>query len=284
VHGCLSRAADGHTLALITSGAPSPDRGVRLLATAAPGSSLLAGSRLVLPTPTGPENSSGNYWRQVLISADGQVIIAVTQVEAHHASGRMPGVTQKLLTFSATTGTLLRELNHLLVHGGYEHVPWASPSGQLLIVTGTQPGPTVGTFNLGHSAGTLSQGRFTPSPGPPAPSQPPGSTKPSAQPHRTGVYLAPPGHPVAIRLTDRECPPSRYVRIAGSGQRARSAVLCRHATSCACPRRRADRKDLALPDGRPADARRRASRIEGSHRRFSLVVCSGARRTPDRSG
>jgi hypothetical protein len=164
VHGCLSWAADGHTLALISSGAPSPDRGVRLLDTAAPGSSLLASSRLVLPTPAGPENSSGNYWRQVLISAGSQVIIAVIQVEAHHASGRMPGVTQKLVTFSATTGTLLRELNHLPVHSGYEHVPWASPSGQLLIVTGTQPGPAIGSFNLGHSAGTLSQGRFTPIP------------------------------------------------------------------------------------------------------------------------
>ena len=141
VHGCLSWAADGHTLALISSGAPSPDRGVRLLDTAAPGSSLLASSRLVLATPAGPENSSGNYWRQVLISAGGQVIIVVIQVEAHHASGRMPGVTQKLVTFSATTGTLLRELNHLPVHGGYEHVPWASPSGQLLIVTGTSPAP-----------------------------------------------------------------------------------------------------------------------------------------------
>ena len=161
VHGCLSWAADGHTLALITSGAP-PDRGVRLLDTAAPGSSLLAASRLVLPTPAGPVNLSGNYWRQVLISADGQVIIAVTQIGAHHPSGRVPGVTQKLVTFSASTGTLLRELNHLPVHGGYEHVAWASPSGQLLIVTGTQPGPTIGSFNLGHSAGTLSQGRFTP--------------------------------------------------------------------------------------------------------------------------
>jgi hypothetical protein len=58
---------------------------------------------------------------------------------------------------------------------------------------------------------------------PAGPSQPPGNAKPSAQPHRTGVDLAPPGHPVAIRLTDREWP-SRYVRIAGSSQRARSAV------------------------------------------------------------
>ena len=41
----------------------------------------------------------------------------------------MPGVTQKLVTFSATTGTLLRELNHLPVNGGYEHVPWRNGRG-----------------------------------------------------------------------------------------------------------------------------------------------------------
>jgi hypothetical protein len=160
VYGSLSWAADGQTLALISAGGP-PDSGVRLLDTASPGSSLLANSRLVLPTPTGPANWSGNYWRQVMISADGQTIIAVIQVDPQDATGRMAGVTQKLVTFSASTGELLRTLNHIPVHGGYQQVLWASPSAQLLIVSGTRPGPTVGSFNLGHSAGTLSQGRFT---------------------------------------------------------------------------------------------------------------------------
>jgi hypothetical protein len=71
-----------------------------------------------------------------------------------HCSGRV----------SASTGKLLRTLNHIPVHGGYQQVLWASSSAQLLIVSGTQPGPTVGSFNLGHSAGTLSDGRFTPVP------------------------------------------------------------------------------------------------------------------------
>jgi len=162
-YGSLSWAADGQTLALISSGG-RPDSGVRLLDTAAPGSSLLANSRLVLPTPTGPANWSGNYWRQVMICADGQVIIAVLQVDAQGTGGRTGGVSQQLVTFSASTGTLLRTLNHIPVHGGYQQVLWASPSGQLLIVSGTQPGPTVGSFNLGHSAGTLSDGGFTPIP------------------------------------------------------------------------------------------------------------------------
>lgn len=163
VHGSLSWTADGRTLALITSGGP-PDSGVRLLDTAAPGSSLLASSRLVVPTPTDPANWSDNYWRQAMISADGQVIIAVIQIDTQDATQQMGGISQKLVTFSADTGTLLRTLNHILARGGYQQVLWASPSAQLLIVSGTQPGPTVGSFNLGHSAGILGGGRFTPIP------------------------------------------------------------------------------------------------------------------------
>jgi hypothetical protein len=103
-------------------------------------------------------------WRRVMISTDGQTIIAVIRVEAQHASGHTGGVTQKLLTFSASAGALLRTLNHIPVHGGYQQVLWASPSAQLPIINGTQPGLIVGSFNLGHSAGTHSDGRFTPIP------------------------------------------------------------------------------------------------------------------------
>ncbi len=121
VHGSLSWTADGRTLALIRSGGP-PDSGVRLLDTAAPGSSLLASSRLVVPTPTDPANWSDNYWRQAMISADGQVIIAVIQIDTKDATQQMGGISQKLVTFSAETGTLLRTLNHILARGGYQQV------------------------------------------------------------------------------------------------------------------------------------------------------------------
>ena len=156
-YGSLSWAADGRTLALICSG-------VRLLDSDAAGSDLLANSRLVLPTPTGPVNYTGNYWRQVMVSADGQTIIAVLQIKAPDVRGRRAAVTQKLATFSARTGELLRTLDWIPVHNGYQHVLWASPSAQLLIVSGTEPGPTVGSFNLGHNAGTFRHGHFTPIP------------------------------------------------------------------------------------------------------------------------
>ncbi len=105
MHGSLSWAADGRTLALTSFGAQSLENGVRLLNTAAPGDSLLTNSRLVLPTPAGPADPTGNYWRQVMISPDGQTIIAVLQIHAHDTSGRMGDVIQKLVTFSASTGT-----------------------------------------------------------------------------------------------------------------------------------------------------------------------------------
>ena len=94
-------------------------------------------------------------------SADGQTIIAVLQIEGHDATGHMAGVTQQLVTFSARTGEFLHTLNSIPVRGGYQQILWASPSGQLLIISGTEPGPTIGTFNLGHNAGTYRQGRYT---------------------------------------------------------------------------------------------------------------------------
>jgi hypothetical protein len=164
MHGSLSWTADGRTLALLSSGAEPLESGVRLLDTTAPGDGLLASSRLVLPTPTGPVNPTGNYWRQVMISPDGQTIIAVLQVHAHDASGRVGHASQKLVTFSASTGTLLRTLNSIPVHGEYQKVLWASPSARRLIVNGTQPGPTAGPRSLGYNAGILSHERFTPIP------------------------------------------------------------------------------------------------------------------------
>lgn len=152
--GSLSWAADGQTLALLAGS------GVRLLDTTAPGPSLLANSHPVLATPESPYP----YWRQVMITPDGQALVVVIQVAELDARGHLADVTQQLLIFSASTGELLRTLNHLPVHRGYQHVLWVGRSGQDLIVSGTQPGATVGTFNLGPTAGVLSHGRFTPIP------------------------------------------------------------------------------------------------------------------------
>jgi hypothetical protein len=150
----LSWAGDGRTLAFAGSGTS-----VRLLDTAAASSSLLASSRLAVSAPPGNPLSG---WGQVMITPDGQTILAVTGI----VSGTQPGAArQELVAFSARTGQLLHVLNRIPVYGNSERVLWASPSGQALIVSGTRPGATVdGSVNIGATAGVLRQGHFTPIP------------------------------------------------------------------------------------------------------------------------
>ena len=99
-----------------------------------------------------------------MITPDGQAIIAVIEIVTEGTNGHISSVRQELATFSARTGKLLHVLNRIPVYDNYEQVLWASPSGQVLIVSGTQPGATVGAFNTGATAGVLRQGRFTPIP------------------------------------------------------------------------------------------------------------------------
>jgi hypothetical protein len=147
----LSWARDERTLAFVSAGTQ-----VRLLDTAAAGS-LPASSRLVVSAPPG---DLAPYWEQVMITPDGQTIIAVIQEDTEGNT-----VRQELVTFSARTGKLLHVLNQIPTYGDNpEQVLWASPSGQALIVSGTQPGATVAYPNLGATADVLSQGRFAPIP------------------------------------------------------------------------------------------------------------------------
>lgn len=154
----LSWAQDGRTLAFVLAGTS-----VRLLDTAAASSSLLASSRLVVSAPGG---NVYPYWQQVMITGDGQTIIAVIEIVAEGKNGHVSSVRQELVTFSARTGKLLHVLNRIPDYGNdnREQVLWASPAGQVLIVSGTQPGTTVGSLGTGATAGVLSHGHFTPIP------------------------------------------------------------------------------------------------------------------------
>lgn len=153
----LSWAQDDRTLAFVLAGTQ-----VRLLDTAAASSSL-ASSRLAVSLPAG---DSSPYWQQVMITGDGQTIIAVIGIVAEGKNGHGSGVRQELVTFSARTGKLLHVLNQIPVYGNYqyEQVLWASPTGQVLIVSGTQPGTTVSSVGADATAMVLSHGHFTPIP------------------------------------------------------------------------------------------------------------------------
>ena len=163
--GSLSWTRGGRSLAFIWTGVPNRTQrpGVWMLNTAAPGTSLLASSRLAAPTPAAiPRFDVEGYWRQAIVTGDGQTIVAVVAVPAPGRTGRF---SQELVEFSARTGRVLRTLSHIpfyATNANRERVLWASHSGDVLIVSGSRPGASVGTFNAGPSAGIFSRGHVTP--------------------------------------------------------------------------------------------------------------------------
>jgi hypothetical protein len=152
MEGSLSWTADSRNLAFIWSGTGA--QGVRLLNTTLAGSNLLANSRLVVHSNAPPYP----YWRQALITPDGNVIIAVLEVPTNP-------VSQKLAEFSAQTGKLLRVLNDIRVWNDFEQVQWMSRTGQVLIATGTRQSsnPLNAPFFDG-AGGILTGDHFTPLP------------------------------------------------------------------------------------------------------------------------
>src|SRR2546429_309037 len=128
----LSWTADGRTLAFIYWGAPGGG-GVRLLDTAAPGSDLLANSRLAVGQP--PSATEDPYWIQARVAPDGQTILGIRDPRGRAFS-------QQLVAFSARTGQVVRVLNNLSFRtGNDEQILWMSPSGDKLIITDARPGP-----------------------------------------------------------------------------------------------------------------------------------------------
>jgi hypothetical protein len=81
----------------------------------------------------------------VRATATGAALATITPPRPHGTfigvtgSGIRPGATggQEIVTFSARTGKLLHVLNQIPVYGNSERVLWVSPSGQVLIVSGT---------------------------------------------------------------------------------------------------------------------------------------------------
>jgi hypothetical protein len=131
----LSWAADGRTVAFIWAAAGQGD--VRLLDTAAPGTNLLADSKLAIATP----NGGGPYWRAAIITPGGRTIVAVRELVGGVR------VRQELVKFSAVTGTETAILNHLRIYGNYERVLWTSGSGRVLVIAGARPGASAGIFH-----------------------------------------------------------------------------------------------------------------------------------------
>jgi hypothetical protein len=149
----FSWTADGRLLAFQQwSGKFNNTPHVRVLDTAAPGSSLLA-SRLVVSWPQSGAQTLG-VTGNALITPDGSKIVAPTMTQARK---RPYATTLRITEFSASTGKTVRSLDQLRFGspGPYQNVLWTNPSGGTLIVSDPR--------GKGHGAvpGVLSGNRFT---------------------------------------------------------------------------------------------------------------------------
>jgi len=175
----LSWAADG-TVAFQQWAGDSID--VRLLDTAAPGSSLQRDSKLALQWRHDAETfhyTHGHitnviFGYSAIITPDGSKIVAATASVTPKPLHSELAFTE----FAASTGTVTRVLYPQQLPGLYpgqvQDVLWSNHSGSKLIVVAHRPGPPVPLGKHGRDAGNpiefgvVSGSRFTPLPGAPS--------------------------------------------------------------------------------------------------------------------
>ena len=151
---------------------------VRLLDTAAPGSSLAA-SRVALRLKW---DGSGNRFRHgravndvqsfaALLTPDGSKIVAATDTQTQRPLTADLGFTE----FSARTGQVIATRDRWRLTG---HLPqeiqgvlWSNADGSTLLVVSHWPGATGSQGNFGLQFGVLRGNRYTPLPGAPRPGQ-----------------------------------------------------------------------------------------------------------------
>lgn len=133
--GDLSWAADNTTLQLVGQ-LPSGRFCILLLDIAKPGSDLVANSRAV--------NLHGNGWRATAISGNGQTIAVVRGI------GRRNVFYEQPERIDARTGQVISTFNATAIHTHDLQIPWASQTGQVLIVTGAGPHNTGAGIYTGH--------------------------------------------------------------------------------------------------------------------------------------
>jgi hypothetical protein len=140
--GSLAWTADGRTISLISN--LGYHNVVRLLDVSAPGSSLLANSRIVPAVRIWKQD-----WRAGFVTPDGKTIIGIRQYIKPEPPGDFDNF-QDLVRFSATVSAAPTVLNHRYFEGSNdEQVLWSSSTGQTVVVTGARPGATAGIIH-GH--------------------------------------------------------------------------------------------------------------------------------------
>jgi hypothetical protein len=164
----LSWTADGRHLAFIgpaTVSGPGPvgpggasitPPSIRLLDVSAPGSNLLANSKIVLKWPGGVSRRHlGPYWRGMVITPDGRTVVFLEQLETFKPNGGIKSVRWRLAKASVATGKVTAVLPYLKPAGQYEQVMYTNATGHDLVVY---------YFGLGYGThvGILHGSTFTP--------------------------------------------------------------------------------------------------------------------------
>jgi len=163
----LSWTADGRHLAFVgpftakgavglgaSSYAPPP---VRLLDVSAPGTNLLANSKVALRWPSGASKRLGPTWRGVVITPDGRSVVFLEQLVTFGPTGKIEKVRELLAKASVATGKVTDVYKNLKPVGQFQQVMYTNTTGSALVVN---------YFGLGYGwhAGILRGNQFTPIP------------------------------------------------------------------------------------------------------------------------
>jgi hypothetical protein len=165
----LSWTADGRHVAFIGPGtvsAPGPvgpkaasytPGAVRLLVVSAPGTNLLADSKVVLKWPGGASHRPGVTWRGAIVTPDGRTVVFLEQLVTYGPKGNIKSIRWRLAKGSAVTGKVTTLVPYLKPAGQYEQVMYTNATGSTLVAQ---------YFGLGYGThvGILHGNRFTPIP------------------------------------------------------------------------------------------------------------------------
>jgi hypothetical protein len=138
----LSWTSDSRHVAFVWSNT------VRLLDTRAPGSDLLAASKVAATWTAGQTVTA--MWRGAIITPDGRTVLGIQEFGGPYPS---LGISEHLVRFSTATGrptTVINNLNVLKLNE-YEQVLYTNAAGSTLVVTYLRPGRNATILHDGHA-------------------------------------------------------------------------------------------------------------------------------------
>lgn len=135
----LSWTADGEHVAFVWGNT------VRLLDTRAPGSNIVADSKVVATWIAG--QTSQAMWRGAIITPAGRTVLGIEELAGQ---GRHMSLREHLVTFSGKQTAILNNLNVLKL-SDYEEILYTNAAGSVLVVTDIRPGQNATIVHDGRS-------------------------------------------------------------------------------------------------------------------------------------